>query len=300
MDMAIFVFRDTGIALGDDRTLHALGGKAQHGAQQVRRADTAIGTIGDRRIGQALDHLDHRLGGHAHHRAACRVEGHGSAPGHVGQGKGLCRGLVFLGGRDRFQPQDIRAAFLQALGLFVEHLDRQFVGQRPHRHHDVPGRPDRTGDHDGPARRIGDLAAQFGPKAVQLPHAVLAVMQLQAGRVAAEGVGQEDVAARIHGVGIQLLDPVRVIHVPEFRCIARRQAHVEQVGPGCPVGHQPVTGFKQAGKSVGHIILRAGARTPWPAHVCPRHNVPVAGLKGALPLGGLNGACQVRRSKGQC
>ena len=40
--MAIIIFRDPGIALGDDRTGRALGDKAQLGAQQIRRADSII------------------------------------------------------------------------------------------------------------------------------------------------------------------------------------------------------------------------------------------------------------------
>ena len=75
--------------------------------------------------------------------------------GMSGQGGGLGGGAVFLGRGHRLDPEHVGAAFLQPLGLFVEHLDGDGMGQRAHRLEDLAGRAHRARDDDRAARRIG-------------------------------------------------------------------------------------------------------------------------------------------------
>ena len=253
MDMPVVVFRDAGVALGDQRAFGARGGKAQHRAQQVGRADAAIGAEGQRRVGQLFHHLGHPGRGDAHHRAARGVKAHGAAPGHSGQLGGLSGGLVFLGRRDGFHPQHIGAALFQPLGLFVKHLDRHRIGQRAHRLHDLAGRPDGTRHHHRTTGGIGHLAAQFGGGAVQFAHPVLGAVQFQARRIAAERIGQKQVRSGIDRAAIQRADLLGLVHVPQLRRVARAEAHVEQVGAGGAISQKPVAGFKQAGERIGHL-----------------------------------------------
>ena len=90
-------------------------------------------------------------------------------------------------------------------------------------------------------------------------------MQFQTCRIAAKGVGQEQVAARIHRLGIKAFDPVGMLIVPHFGGIARLQAHVEEIGAGGPIGENPIAGGKHLGEGVCHLgcpILREHADVP--------------------------------------
>ena len=252
MDMAVMVFRDPGIAFGNHRLVRAGSGKAQDGAQQIGRTNPAIGPESDGFVGDFSNQPDHFSAGQAHHRAASGIKAHRAAPGHIGQREGFGGGAELFGGTDGFDPQHIRATGFQPLGLFMEHLHRPVMGQGAHRCHDFAGRPDRACHHHDPARLVSDIAADFGGDPVDLAHAAVKAMQFQAGCIAAESVGQKQITPCRNRALIQGSDPVRVVHIPHFRRVARHQAHIEQGGAGGSIGQNPVAGRKQAGKSVGH------------------------------------------------
>ncbi len=108
------------------------------------------------------------------------------------------------------------------------------------RRHDLAGRPDRGGDDDRAAGRVRDLARQRHAGGVDLAHPALGAVQLQPAGIAAERVGQEDVAARLDRAAVEAADVVRLVEVPELGRLARGEAHVEEVGAGGAIGHQPV------------------------------------------------------------
>ena len=104
-------------------------------------------------------------------------------------------------------------------------------------------------------------------------------MQRESVPVAAEGIGQDDVGTRFDEPAVQLLDPLGVLDVPEFGRVARRESHLEVVGPRGTVGEQHPTGGEQIGKGRGHHRGRyrttEGATVPiafeedlWPTTCC--------------------------------
>jgi hypothetical protein len=240
MDVAIDIFRDAGIALGDDRQAAPGGGEPSNGAQQVRRADAAIRAKGQRPRVQRVDHRHHVGRGQPHHRPARGVEAHRADPGNAGPRAGFGRGAVFLGRADRLDPQHVGAALLQPLGLFVKHLDRKGVGQGAHRGHDLSGRTHRPGHDHRPIGPVGHLATDFGGGPVELTHAPLGIVQLQPRRIRPEGVCQKQIAARLDRTGIERDDLRGRVGVPQLRRVARLQPHVEQVGAGRAIGEDPV------------------------------------------------------------
>ena len=252
VDVAVVILRDARIALGDQWPFRAMRSKAQNGAQKIRRSDTAVGPEGNRRIGQLFHHLDHRRRGDAHHGAPGGVKAHGAAPGHAGQTGGFGRSPVFLECRHRLDPQHICAPGLQPFGLFMEHLDGDRMGHGSHRFEDLARRPHGPGDNHGAPRRIGDVAPQAGGDAVQFVHAVLRAVQFHPAGVAAKGIGQEDIRSGVHRRAVQAADIVGMLDIPHLGGIARRQAHVEQIGSGRAIGHQPVAGCKKTGQGIGH------------------------------------------------
>ena len=74
---------------------------------------------------------------------------------------------------------------------------------------------------------------------IDLAHPVLGLVQLEPVAVAAEGVGQDDVGARLDEAAMQSLHALGMLEVPHFRRVAGDQAHLEQIGAGGAVGEQP-------------------------------------------------------------
>ncbi len=157
-----------------------MGDKAFDGAQQVRRANTAIGPKGNWRIGDAIDQLHHLRRGHAHHRAARGVKAHGATPRRVHIGKGFGSGEEFFGGGNCLNPDNIGTAIHQALGGLFEHLNRRFVRERARFAHDLTGWANRPGNDDITIRCIRHFATQFRRQLGQLIGAVARIVQFQA------------------------------------------------------------------------------------------------------------------------
>jgi hypothetical protein len=137
---------------------------------------------------------------------------------------------------DGFHPQNVDAAFLEPVGLFVEHLDRQRVAERTHRFHDLARRARQSRRRrPWPARGVGHVAADLGGDAVEFAHALLRIVQREPRGVAAKGVGEEQVAARLDRAAVERADLARLVGVPQLGRIARLQAHVaKSVVPVAP------------------------------------------------------------------
>ena len=134
----------------------------------------------------------------------------------------------------------------------MEHLNGEGVGQGAHRLHDLTRGADGTCNDHLTLGSIGHLARQFGGDAAQLMHAVLRVVQLEAGGIGAEGIGQEQIAARIHRETIELGDLGGLVGVPQFGRVARHQPHVEQIGARGPIGEQCALFSEKIGECVAH------------------------------------------------
>ena len=172
------------------------------------------------------------------------------------------RGAHFLRRRHGLDPGDVGAAFAQALDLLDEDVDRLVFAQRPERREEVAGRPDRSGDDDGPPGVVGDLARDLGGETIELARPAFELVQHQAPAVGAETVGQDDVGARIDEGLMQALDPVRMLGVPELGRIAGGQAHGEKVGAGRAVREQrPAFGEK----GLQHVLVLSEAGDALPA-----------------------------------
>ena len=90
-------------------------------------------------------------------------------------------------------------------------------------------------------------------------------MQFQTRRVAAKGIGEKQIAACIHGLGIKALDPVGMLVIPHFGRIARLQTHIEKIGAGGPVSENPIASGEHLGEGVCHLgcpVIREHADVP--------------------------------------
>ena len=252
MDLRAAEFGDAAIALDDDRRIRLRRAHVEQRRQDVGSADAAIGADRDRLFDQAVGDVMHVLRRKAHHRAAGRVEGEGVGVGQADPDRGLGCGLRLVGRRHRLDPGDLRAAFLQALDLLGEGVDRLVIGHRAERHEQLAGRADRARDDHLAAGLVGDAARDLGGALVQLVHAILRIVQLQPLARAAEGIGEDDVGAGIDEILVQRRDLFRGRLVPQFRRLAGFQPHVEQVGAGRAVGQQYAFFGKQRVDGVGH------------------------------------------------
>ena len=69
-------------------------------------------------------------------------------------------------------------------------------------------------------------------------------MQLETVTIAAEGVGQDDVGARLDELAVQRAHAVGKLEIPDFRRVARDEAHLEIIGAGGTVGEEPGPGIE--------------------------------------------------------
>ena len=83
-------------------------------------------------------------------------------------------------------------------------------------------------------------------------HAVLGVVQFQARCIAAKAVGQENIAARVGGAFVEGRNFCSFFDIPHFGRVTGHEPHIKQVRAGRTVRHQPIAGFEQFGKGVGH------------------------------------------------
>ena len=103
---------------------------------------------------------------------------------------------------------------------------------------------------------IGGLAGDGGGDAVELVGPALGLVQPQPAGVAAEAVGQEQVAAGVDRAVVERADLGRLGLVPELRRLAGLEAHVEQRGAGGAVGQQPGP-FGEQGFQGRHLVPQA-------------------------------------------
>ena len=249
-DLVASDFGNAAICLGNDDRRRIGSGHVENRGKQIGCADAAIGADGNERSGLAGQCRGHAGGGEAHHGLACRVEGSGDDIGHTDFNRS-CRGrLDFVDGGHGLDPDDVDAACLEPLHLLDEGLFCLFLGQGAKGNQQFPGRAYRARDHDGASRGIGDFAGDPGGLLVEFEDAILGVVQLEAVAIAAKGVGQDDVAAGIDEILMQLADVLRLFIIPEFRRMAGGKPHLEQGGAGCAIGKQDAFFFKQAGEQI--------------------------------------------------
>ncbi len=121
------------------------------------------------------------------------------------------------------------------MGLLGEGVGAGRHRHRAHRFEELAGRSHRAGDQDGPLgvgghRGVGDLTADADAGGVELDHALVEVVELEPEVGAAEGVGQEDVAAGVDVRRVDRADPIGFVDVPRLGRVARLEATGEELG----------------------------------------------------------------------
>ena len=107
-------------------------------------------------------------------------------------------GAQFFLGRHGLDPQHVDAALFQGTGLFFESRNAiGIMGKRADRLENLAGGANRAADIDGAAGGIGFGAGILGGSHVDFAHPVLRIVQLQAVAVAAKGIGENDIGARV-------------------------------------------------------------------------------------------------------
>ena len=133
------------------------------------------------------------------------------------------RGPHLFGRRHRLDPRDVGAAGDERLDLLGERLERVGLGELAERLEERARRSDRAGDHHRALGGLGHLAGELGGALRELADPGLGAVEREPVAVAAEGVGQDDVGARVDEPAVQVLDPVGVVDVPELGRLARRR-----------------------------------------------------------------------------
>ena len=253
VDVAILILRDAAIALGNHGGIGPRFGNAEHGGDEFRGADTAIGTNRHRLGCQLSGQCAKRLGRDAEHGTAVGVETHCGHNGQASGGRTFDRRLQFFLRRHGLDPQHIGTPLFQGRRLFGEGLDRVLVAHAADRFHDFARWTNRSTDIDGPVHRIGFGAGIVGGGHVDFTYPSLGIVQLQAVAVAAKGVGQHNVGACLDEAAVQRAHAVGVFEIPHFRGITGLKPHLEVIGAGGAIGQQPRAGGQCFGKTgVGH------------------------------------------------
>ena len=144
------------------------------------------------------------------------------------------RGAELVGRRDRLDPEHVGAAFEQAARLLLEHLGRVLDRQRPEWRHDLAGRPHRARHHHRPPGGVGRLAGDLGRDPVQLADPALGLVQLEPAGVAAEAVGEKDVAAGADRAVVERAHLAGLALVPELGRLAGFEPHAKRLVPVAP------------------------------------------------------------------
>ena len=171
-------------------------------------------------------------GAEAHHGAPVGVEAHGRDEGKPRRGGAGGGRLDLFLGRHGLDPEQIDPTLGQGRGLLGEGGNGRFGGEGTQRLEELACRPDRAGDHHGPAGGIGDAPGDPGRLAIVFAHLVLLLVQLQAIGAAPEAVGEDDVRSRLDHAAVKRLDALGMLEVPELGRIAAHEAHGEEVGAG--------------------------------------------------------------------
>ena len=205
---------------------------------------------GQVQIGQFLNRLRRA---DAHHGEAARVEGHGGDDRQLRGGLTRANdgGAHFLQIAHRFDPQHIDAASRQTRRLSGKASHRRVKGQRAHWLEQLAARANRA-SHDRVFASFG--ARQLGSGPVQLKHAILQVVQLQAKRGATKAIRQNNLrasvqVAAVYGAHVRLLVGQ---HIPLLGRVAKHQAGVHQHGAHAAVGHDRLAASDQFKKAIGH------------------------------------------------
>ena len=175
-------------------------------------------------------------GRYAHHRPAVGVEAQGRDDRLAGAARAADGGFRFVDRGHGFYPEEVDTGIGQRLRLLGEGLLGVGNAGRTERLEDLAGRADVAGDQHRAPGAIGFGAGDGDRAAVQLGDAMFRVMQLEAKARAAEGIGQDDVGARIDEGALQIADPVRMRDVPQLRRFAGLEAALEQVAAHGAIG----------------------------------------------------------------
>lgn len=194
----------------------------------------------------------------------------------------------FLRRRHGFDPRDIGTTVEQTSDLVGERGDGIVVVECPHRFEELAGGADRAGHDHRPRRRIGHPPRQLRSTLRQFVRASLCVVQLQAVRVAAERVGEDDVGPGIDELLVQAHHVVGSVVRPELGRFTGAEAGDHVVGAGGTVGQQHPPGGEKIGERSTHRpqgypqrirpprgrCARAPRASAWRAHRWPRSSPP--------------------------
>jgi hypothetical protein len=256
MDMPVDVFRNARVALGDHRPFRSRRAEAQHGAQQVRGADAAIGPVGHG-AGSSVSTSDGRsaevkpiIVRPAVSKLIVPHQGM-SASARPRRRRGIPRAP--RSSRPRAHRRRRPSAPRPVRGTSPPPL----VGQAPIGAMISPVGPMEPATITlRPA--VGHLAPDLGGDRGSARTPDLRVVQLQPRRRAAEGVGQEQVRCRPRPRRDRAWRSCRAVDVPQLGRVARLQPHVEQRGSGGAIGEEPVPLVRPWARS------RPGWRNPRP------------------------------------
>jgi hypothetical protein len=135
------------------------------------------------------------------------------------------------------------------------------VGERAEGLEQFAGGPDAAGHDHRAGRRVGDLAGEFGGALGQLVGTRLGLVQLEAVRVAPEGVGEDEVGAGVDEALVQALHPLGVIDRPELGRLTRGEALHEVVGARGAVGEQWAAGGQEIRERGTHRVQATPGRS---------------------------------------
>ena len=130
------------------------------------------------------------------------------------------RCCAFFPGRNRLNPQDIRAAIDQTARLFGKGSLALFERYWADRFKQFTRRADRARNHHRTPGLIRHSARDLGRGLRQFIGAILGIMQFQPETVSAKAVGQDDICTRIHEFLMHTGNPVRMVDIPKLWGIA--------------------------------------------------------------------------------
>ena len=154
-------------------------------------------------------------------------------------GRRLHRRVELVLGVHRLDPCHVGAPAAKPLGLLGEGVDRFGAGPVAERLQDVTGRSHGAGDDDRAPRFVRDATCDTGTRFVDFHHTVAEAVQREPVPIGAEGVGENDVGARVDHAPVDRGDLPRIVEVPALAAGAAVQPEGEQVRAHGAVREEP-------------------------------------------------------------
>ena len=180
--------------------------------------------------------------GEPHHGAAVGIKAHGADDRAPEPGCALDGRLHFLVRGDGLNPEHIRPAAHQGLGLLAKCLACIRDLQRPYGSVDLAGGANGARYYHLAAALAHHLARDAGCGLIEFRHPSLVSVEFQSVAVTTEAVGENDVGTGFDEAAVIGRDPVGMVDVPGLGRVAGLQAHRKQVGAGGAIGEKPRPG----------------------------------------------------------